>query len=250
MWNMHIYLPRYRAYVRSVARLLGCMAFGALSCAYACAATLQAAAQQSAAVSPNPPAATNGSPSTIPIDSIRPALGQVTSTLDRVQINHWKISRDLKRQMHSDVDSIQQDISSQVPGLLAKAQAAPKEIAPQLAVMQNVNALYDVLVRVSTAATLGGNKADSGALEDALQGLESSRKTLSDQLLRAAAFQDQRIVQMQALMPQNAGQVRGQGKTIIVDNDGRHRVKRRKPMHRKKPTPANVQSAPKTPAPN
>lgn len=213
-----------------------------------------APAQAGDAPAAQSPAATANNPAApMPVDPLHSALGQVASALHQVDVSHWKVSRGWRRQLLDDSDSIQQDISSQLPGLFLKAQAAPKEIGPQLAVMQNVNALYDVLVRVSTAANLAGGHADAGALDDALQQLESSRKSASEQLLRAAALQDQHVVQLQAIIAQPpAGQTAGGGhpKTIVVDNDGRRRPKHRKPAPHKKPNSTPAQPAPNTPARN
>lgn len=197
-------------------------------------------------------ATTNSSIAPMPIDSLHPALDQVVSALGQVEAGRWKVSREWKHQLREDADSIQQDISSQLPALFAKAKAAPLQIGPQLAVMQNVNALYDVLVRVSTAANLGGSKADAGLLDSAVQQLESSRKGVSEQLLRAATLQDQRVVLLQSQVQQTSGQTQlgPHANTIIVDNDGRHRSKHHKPTQHKKATTPTEQSVPKPPAPN
>lgn len=241
------------------AQLLCLFALGILVCrpAFASAPTgfgrggsPQAATQTGNALPTGVQTATNPSVPPLPIDAMHAPLGQISSTLDKVQVGHWKVSRDWKRQMHNDIDSIQQDISSQLPALIAKAHASPGQIGPQLAAMQNVSALYDVLVRVSTAASLGGNKGDAGALEDGLQQLESVRKSVSGQLLQAATAQDQRVAQLQAQIPQASGAMEGgRGKTIVVDNDGHRRTRHRKLLHHKGANPATSQSTPKPPKP-
>jgi len=241
-------------------QLLCLIALGSLSGGHAFASaptamsrgrSSQAAAQSGTALPAGAQMATNPSVAPLPLDAMHAALGQVSSTLDNVQVGHWKVSRDWKRQLHNDIDSIQQDISSQLPTLIAKAHASPGQIGPELAAMHNVSALYDVLVRVTTAASLGGNKSDASALEDALQQLESARKSVSEQLLQAAMSQDQRVAQLQAQISQTRDSIAGgRGKTIVVENDGRRRTKRRKPAHHKSTKPATGQSAPKSPVPD
>ncbi|HET9086825.1 MAG TPA: hypothetical protein VFN53_04835 [Acidobacteriaceae bacterium] len=224
------------------------MAFASGQAAAAVPKKVAANGPGTAGQSASTPAATQPPPATSPINLLRPPLAQITSILEKLRVDRWKVSRNWKGQLQSDIDSIQQDMASQLPALFAKADASPQQLGPQLAAMQNVNALYDVLVRVSTAASLGGNKSDAGALEDAVQQLETSRKIASAQLLQAAVSQDQRIAQMQAQLSQDAGPRSGKtAKTIVVENDG-HRVKRRKTVH-KKPSAAKSQAGPQTTAP-
>lgn len=189
---------------------------------------------------------------TIPVDGLHSALDQVVSALGQVETGRWKVSREWKRQLREDADSIQQDISSQLPALFAKAKAVPGQIGPQLAVMQNVDALYDVLVRVTTAANLAGGKSDAGVLESALQQLESSRKSVSAQIQQAAGTQDQRVVQLQAQAQQAIEQSTAavHAKTIIVDDGVRRRPKHHKAVPRKKASTTKESPNPKPPAPN
>ena len=79
--------------------------------------------------------------------------------------------------MQSDADSITSDLSHQLPGLLQQAQATPTALDAQMRVMQNVDALYDVLVRLTLAADLTEKKSDAALLDNALQQLEAARKT-------------------------------------------------------------------------
>ena len=70
--------------------------------------------------------------------------------------------------------------------------------------MQNVDALYDVLVRLTMAADLAEKKPAAALLDSALDRLESARKAATGQLVQAAALQNQQLVQLQARMQENA----------------------------------------------
>jgi hypothetical protein len=108
------------------------------------------------------------------------------------------------------------------------------------------------------AANLTEKKNDAAMLDNALQRLESARKTASDQLLRAVSLQNQQIVHLQTQLADQATEPpsASHAKTIIVDNEATHRTQHRR-VHRKKATPASptpkpgqngVQSSPgKTP---
>jgi len=175
--------------------------------------------------------------------SLQPALGQVDSALRSIQVDHWKVSREWKQQLQNDGNSIQQDLAVQLPALFQSAQAAPTLLQPQMAVLQNVDALYDVLVRVTTAADLAGGKGDAATLDGALRQLESARKQASDQMQHAASLQNEQLVKLQAAVLQSAAVKHGTGEnvhTIVVDNDT-HVSKHRRKVRHKNPTPAASQ---------
>jgi hypothetical protein len=101
-------------------------------------------------------------------ESLRPVLQQVGNSVGQIRIDRWKLSQSWKAQLQSDADSIQQDLSHQIPGLFEQAQASPTSLDAQLRVMQNVDALYDVLVRLTMAADLAEKKTDAALLDSAL----------------------------------------------------------------------------------
>ena len=187
--------------------------------------------------------------------SLQPALQQVGTSVSRIQIDRWKLPQNWKSQLHSDADSIQQDLSHQLPALFQQVQASPAALDAQMRVMQNVNALYDVLVRLTMAANLTEKKNDAAMLDNALQRLESARKTASDQLLHAVLLQNQQIVHLQTQLAEGqAGEhpSASHAKTIIVDNEATHRIQHRRVRHKQasppsptsKPGQNGVQSSP------
>ncbi|MHB8303927.1 MAG: hypothetical protein ACYDC6_14010 [Acidobacteriaceae bacterium] len=171
--------------------------------------------------------------------SLTPALARVNSAVGQMQVKHWKVSRQAKQQLQNDAASIQQDLSSRLPALLQASQSAPTAMGPQMAVMQNVDALYDVLVRVATTANLTAGKDEAAALDEVLQELEAARKRASDQLLRSVSLQDARVIQLQAAAPSNGtqGSEKGSGKTIVVNNRVNRRGSHPKPPQHKKAIP-------------
>lgn len=202
---------------------------------------------QFAASSPlqqTPVPASSDSPMTAPAavppisESLRPALQQAGSAVGQIDVDRWKLSREWKRQLQGDAGSIQQDLSSQVPGLLQAAQASPTALGPQLSLMHNVDALYDVLVRVSTAANIAGEKNDAALLSAALQNLESARKAAADQLVSAASRQDGELAKLHAQInaAERTDSAMGEHpKTIVVNNDLTHGKRHHKTVQHKKP---------------
>lgn len=205
-----------------------------------------AAGLQSNAAAPSTPSET---PSAAISDTLRPALEQVGHSVSQIQIDHWKISKGWKEQLQSDADSISGDLSHQLPGLLQQAQAAPTALDAQLRLMQNVDALYDVLVRLTLAADMNEKKNDAALLDSSLQHLEAARKAATSQLVAAAAQQHQQFTELQARMEAsqaNQSAPAMHGKTIVVDNEVRHATVHHT-THHKKPSPSTA-SKPQTSA--
>ena len=69
------------------------------------------------------------------------------------------------------------------------------------AVFRNLDALYDVLLRVTETASLAGSGADAGNLEDARAGLENGRAKMGTWLLQSIGAQDAQIARLHAPAP-------------------------------------------------
>lgn len=215
-----------------------------LALSLAISAVTQNAVGQAAPVLPATPS------NSLNLDAtLQPALRQVGSALHQVQINRWKLSRQWKAQLQNDASSIQQDLSEQLPALMQAGQSSPADLQPQWAVLRNVDALYDVLVRVATAANLSAGRDDASVLDDALQQLEMARKSAADSLLKGAAQRDHEIIQLRASAQTARVEHRESEhpKRIVVDNDGGHRTRHRRVTHTKKAAKPNPATS-KTPA--
>lgn len=184
-------------------------------------------------------------------ESLRPALEQVGQSVGQIQIDHWKVSKSWKEQLQNDADSISSDLSHQLPELLQQAQATPTALNAQLRLMQNVDALYDVLVHLTVAAELTEKKSDAALLDSALERLESARKTATTQLVSAAAQQDRQLSDLRAHAEaiQASQGISKHGKTIVVENEVRH-GRMHHTTHHKKPSPSTSSKSQSKTAPS
>ncbi len=162
-------------------------------------------AGSNAAPAANPgPAATAAEPSTLPaIQGLRPALDNISTVMAGLSIARWKAPGDVRSSTQQDVNSIQRDLASTLPPLLDQAQA-PGALAPSFAVYRNIDALYDVLLRVTEMASLAGSPEEAGHLEDVRAGLETARGQLGTLLLQSVSAQDTRVVQLRAALAAQA----------------------------------------------
>ena len=121
-------------------------------------------------------------------------LPSATSTLAT-----GKCLRAARSATQQDVASMQRDLTTTLPGLFTQAEASgPAVLSPSFAVFRNLDALYDVLLRVTETAALAGSEADAANLEDARAGLEDGRGKLGAWLLQSIGAQDAQIARLQA----------------------------------------------------
>lgn len=178
----------------------------------------------------------------------RPALDQVQQTVADVSLSKWKAKDDVREATFENISSIQRDIVNTLPGLLSQADANPAAIQPTFALYRNLDALYDVLLRVSNTASMVGTAADVSALSNALTSLESARKSLGDRILDLSQQQQAAIVKLQAAIKTApvAAAPTATSHGVVVD-DGPQSALRRKKKHaaaKSKPKPAPAQATP------
>jgi hypothetical protein len=175
-------------------------------------------------------------------------LDNLSAVIAGLTISRWKADGDVRSSTQQDVNSIQRDLSSTLPPLLDRAQA-PGALAPSFAVYRNIDALYDVLLRVSEMASLAGSGEEAGHLEDARAALEASRGQLGTALLQSVAAQDTRIVQLRAAVAAAARSkpVEAAPTQVIVD-DGPAAAKP-KPKRKKTPDSTKTPATKAPPAP-
>jgi hypothetical protein len=189
--------------------------------------TLFAAAQAAAPAQSNAPA-----PGGFAMANLRPALANVQTAIGNLNLSHWKASGTTRAAVQQDVSSMQRDLTTTLPGLMSQAEASgPAALSPSFAVFRNLDALYDVLLRVSETAALAGSESDAGSLEDARAGLEDGRGKLGAWLLQSIGAQDAQIARLQA--PAAHPAPAAAAPTKIVVDDGPDAPK----PHKKKPVP-------------
>jgi hypothetical protein len=198
------------------------------------AAAWPAAAQGNPAPAAAPAVAPAAAPATTAyaFANLRPALANVQNAISGLSISHWKASSATRAATQQDVASMQRDLSATLPQLMTQAEGASAALSPSFAVFRNIDALYDVLLRVTETATLTGSESDASSLEEARAGLEDGRAKLGAWLLQSITAQDAQISHLQAPAPRVAAAPAAPTKVVV--NDGPDAPKARK----KKPTQA------------
>jgi hypothetical protein len=169
------------------------------------------------------------------------AIAHLRRTLDSINVPKWKAPGDVRQTTVSDVDSMQRDVQGTLPDLINTALGDPSKVSPAFAVYRNVDALYDVLLRVSETAQLAGASRDASVLEDQRAALEDSRTQLGAALLQSSQAQDAEVVHLRTA-PVVAAPPPASTKTVIDDGPAAKPKTAKKRVRKPAPAPtANPQ---------
>jgi len=151
---------------------------------------------QSAGEAPVTPTATTSSRAAanaaLPSATLQPSLEALQTALGEVRVDRWKGPGAMKSEAESNLGSIRRDVDSTLPPLLAAADAAPGAVAKVMPAYRNVEALYDVLLRVAIAGRLNAPGEQISALEQALARLDEGRRAFGDSLQAASEAEEKR----------------------------------------------------------
>jgi hypothetical protein len=168
--------------MRFLASTLFLMTFGAASAALA----------QQPAASPVPATAKTASA------IMQPSLDTLGQTIGTLRPDKWKAAGSVREEAAANIVSIHQDLETILPPLLVAADGAPGSVAQVLPAYRNIEALYDVLLRVSEAGRLAAPGDQAAALEAARSSLEGARRTLGESVQASALTQEQQMHNLQA----------------------------------------------------
>jgi len=168
--------------------------------------------------------------------------------LSHLRIEKWKTDSGTKRQTQSNVESIQRNLQTALPGILNDLKNSPENVALTFKVYRNLDALYDVVSSVVESAGAFGNKEEFQSLSKDLGALEDSRRAFADRMDKLATAKETELGQLRVAL-QNARAEAPPKKTVVDDTapPPKKPATRKKPAP--KPNPANSQSTQPAAAP-
>jgi hypothetical protein len=178
-------------------------------------------------------------------------LAEIQGSTSALNISKWKAPGSVRQATQQDVDSIQRDLGSTLPALLAQADAAPASMPPSFAVYRNIDALYDVLLRVSETADLAAPSNEAASVAASLQRLEAARAQLGDSILRISQSNEARLLALQAAARSARSEPAAhRGATVIDDGPAQTPVRKtRRRTAAKKPASKPAAGTPSTGSP-
>lgn len=180
---------------------------------------------------PKAPAAGPAAPA-VPVDvnQVLSQIGQTStalnSTLGQLRVEKWKTGSQEKGQFQANVDSIQRNLTTALPGMVQGVRNAPDNLAASFKLYRNVSALYDVLFSLTEAAGAFGPKDDYRDLSQELQQIDAARRSLGDRLEQLATAKDAELVRLSAQLKQAQAAI--PPKKIVVDDSEQPKTKKKK----------------------
>lgn len=129
---------------------------------------------------------------------MQPAIETLRQTIWILRPEKWKASDAIRKEVSANIDSIHRDLTNTLPSLLTAADQTPDSVSRMLPAYRNIEALYDVLLRVAEAGNIAAPGKQNESLERARAALEDARRTFGDRLTSAALAQDQQVHALQA----------------------------------------------------
>lgn len=180
-------------------------------------------------------------------DILQPTLSHISQVITSLNIARWKAPNEVRAATQQNADSIQRDLSGTLPGLLTAADAAPSQVSAVFPVYRNIDALYDVLLRVSETAGLAAPQQEMSDISSALQQLEAARTNLGNAIFTASKNNEATTIKLQATVQQQATAAQAAAtpaKTTVVDDGPVKSTTRKKKKKPATPAPATTQPAP------
>jgi hypothetical protein len=131
---------------------------------------------------------------------MQPSLDMLAQTIGTLRPDKWKASDAVRDDAAANISSIRRDLDATLPQLLATADGASASVTQVLPAYRNIEALYDVLLRVAEAGRLSAPGDQKSALEEARAKLEAGRRAFGDRIQAAALAQEQQVHNLQATL--------------------------------------------------
>lgn len=166
--------------------------------------------------------------------------------LSDLKVEKWKTDAATKRSSQADIASIERNLQTALPAIVADLRDSPESLPPTFKLYRNLDALYDVFVSVTESAGAFGSRDEYQALQNDLGSLDGSRRMFADRMAALAESKEVELTKLRTdLQTARATEkVAPPPKKVIVDDT----VPPSKPV--KKRPAHKVPKAPAPPAPN
>ncbi len=164
---------------------------------------------------------------------LQQASQAIQDDLSHLRIEKWKTDSNTKKQSQGDVESIQRNLQSALPGMLNDLKNSPENAPLTFKVYRNLDALYDVMNSVVESTGAFGNKEEFQSLNKDLGALEESRRSFAGRMDKVANAKETEIGQLRVALQTARAEIPPK-KTVVDDTQP---APEKKPVKRKKPVP-------------
>ncbi|SRR5258708_425870 len=183
------------------------------------------------------------------LSQLEEASQAAQSDLAKMRVEKWKTDSGSKRQAEGNAESIQRNLRSALPEIIAELRASPESLTSTFKLYRNLDALYDVFESVAESAGAFGSRDDFQSLQNDVSAFERLRRSVAERMETLAGAKEIEVTRLRAaLQSAQANTPTQPPKKIVVDDD----APVKKPVKKKsapKAAPAPTAPAPTTPTP-
>jgi hypothetical protein len=132
-----------------------------------------------------------------PTALMQSSLDTLRDAINGMHADKWKIPSVLRDETEANLGSIHRDLDGTLPVLLADADKGGT-VSAMLPAYRNIEALYDVVLRVDAAARVGAPAQQGAILDQALSKLDEGRRGFGDRVLAGVQAQEKQVTDLQA----------------------------------------------------
>ncbi len=164
---------------------------------------------------------------------------QTQLDLAKLRVEKWKTDSNNKRQMQTNVESLERNLQSALPEMISQLRMSPENLTATFRVYRNLTALYDVFAAVAESAGAFGTKDEFQALENDLSMLERSRRAFADRMETLAGVKEAELARLRTAVQTGQGGTNSQQpkKVIVDDNEPPKKPARKKSSTKSTPPP-------------
>ncbi|MGO9128035.1 MAG: hypothetical protein ACLP6G_24505 [Terriglobales bacterium] len=223
-------------------------------CLFLCSSALLVAQTAS------PPPAPSNTPAPVPYASVSQVnllllqLEQTSQSMQRdlsgLRIEKWKTDANTKHGSQADVASIQRNLQTALPEIIAELRNSPESIPPTFKLYRNLDALYDVFVSLAESTGAFGSRDEYQSLQNDVNSLETSRRMFADRMETLADSKETELTRLRTDL-QNARAIEKAvppKKTVVDDTEPPKKPAKKKPAPKVPKPPASTPPSPDTTA--
>jgi hypothetical protein len=162
--------------------------------------------------------------------------------LAKLRVEKWKADSGSKRQAQGNVESIQRNLQSALPEIIAELKASPENLTSTFKLYRNLDALYDVFESVAESAGAFGSKDEFQSLENDVNAFERARRSFADRMETLAGAKDVEVTRLRAALQSAQATPAQPPKKVVVDDAAPPAKKPAKKKAAPKPTPSAADS--------
>jgi len=198
-----------------------------------------------------PPTTASAAPAPVPYSSVS-ELNRLLSQVEqmsqsaqadfaKLRIEKWKTDGNTKRATEADVGSIERNLQSALPEIVTQLRSSPEDLAASFKLYRNLDALYDVFGSLVESAGAFGPKDEFQLLQEDLDALERSRRSMADRMETLAAAKENELARLRGEVRtlQAAQPPAAPPKKVVVDDTEAPK----KTTTKKKPLPKTTKPA-------